>query len=119
MIITVYEIPLDLPEDTKLNIEINSPIFSGDSSMSLPISIPLTNKNRRTLDLPDDLTKYDYEVVNKYSYSNGVDSSKTNEQTTHACITNATGSNLYSTQYNSSKAKAWSKVNSLYGQYFH
>ena len=64
-----------------------------------------------------DITKYDYEVVKKYSYSNGVDSSKTNEQTTHACITNETGANLYSTQYNSSKAKAWSKVNSLYGQY--
>ena len=50
---------LDLPLDIELNIETTSPIFSQASSMSLPISIPLTDKNRRALNYPDVLNLYD------------------------------------------------------------
>lgn len=50
---------LDLPLDVELNIETTSPIFSQASSMSLPISIPLTDQNRRALNYPDVLNIYD------------------------------------------------------------
>lgn len=50
---------LDLPADAKLNIETASPIFSNASSMSLPISLPLTPNNRRALNFPDMLNMYD------------------------------------------------------------
>lgn len=50
---------LDLPLDIKLSIEMESPIFSNASSMSLPISIPLTMHNKRILNFPDVLNLYD------------------------------------------------------------
>ena len=50
---------LDLPTDAKLNIETASPVFSTASSMSLPISLPLTNNNRHALNYPDVLNIYD------------------------------------------------------------
>lgn len=49
----------DLPQDLKLNIEAASPIFSQEGAISLPFSIPLTDKNRRLLDFPDRLDIYD------------------------------------------------------------
>ena len=59
IIIKSNNVQLDLPLDIELNIETTSPIFSQASSMSLPISIPLTDKNRRALDYPDVLNLYD------------------------------------------------------------
>ncbi len=50
---------LDLPTDVKLNIETSSPIFSTEASMSLPVSLPLTDHNRRVLQFPDRLDIYD------------------------------------------------------------
>lgn len=50
---------LDLSTDAKLNIETASPIFSNASSMSLPLSLPLTDNNRRALNYPDVLNIYD------------------------------------------------------------
>jgi len=52
---------LDLPLNLKLNIEMTSPIFSKAGSMSLPISLPLTDKNRKLLQFPDRLDIYDSE----------------------------------------------------------
>jgi len=49
---------LDIPADTKLNIERNSPIFSTEASMTLPVSLPLTDNNRRILNFPDRLDIY-------------------------------------------------------------
>lgn len=49
----------DLPLDIKLNIEITSPVFSKAGAMSLPVSLPLTDKNRRLLQFPDRLDMYD------------------------------------------------------------
>lgn len=49
----------DLPLDIKLNIEIKSPVFSKAGAMSLPVSLPLTDKNRRLLQFPDRLDMYD------------------------------------------------------------
>ena len=51
----------DLPLDIKLNIEMASPIFSKAGAMSLPASLPLTDKNRRLLKFPDRLDIYDSE----------------------------------------------------------
>lgn len=51
----------DLPLDIKLNIEMASPIFSKAGAMSLPVSLPLTAKNRRLLHFPDRLDSYDPE----------------------------------------------------------
>ncbi len=50
---------LDLPSDIKLNIELTSPILSTSGSTSLPISLPLTDSNRRILNFPDRLDIYD------------------------------------------------------------
>jgi hypothetical protein len=50
---------LDLPSDIKLNIELTSPILSASGSMSLPISLPFTDNNRRILNFPDRLDIYD------------------------------------------------------------
>ena len=52
-------VKLDIPVDTKLSIEMNSPIFSNAGSSSLPISLPLTSKNRHALSFPDRLDIYD------------------------------------------------------------
>lgn len=54
---------LDLPLDVELNIETTSPLFSQASSMSLPISIPLTDHNKRVLNYPDMLNIYDSETT--------------------------------------------------------
>lgn len=51
----------DLPLDIKLNIEIASPVFSKAGAMSLPVSLPLTDNNRRLLQFPDRLDMYDSE----------------------------------------------------------
>lgn len=63
MIITLLESgsKLDLPLDLKLNIEMASPIFSKAGAMSLPVSFPLTDNNRRILLYPDRLDMYDSE----------------------------------------------------------
>lgn len=63
MIITLLESgsKFDLPLDLKLNIEMASPIFSKAGSMSLPVSLPLTDNNRRLLQFPDRLDMYDSE----------------------------------------------------------
>lgn len=54
---------LDLSADAKLNIETSSPIFSNDGSMSLPLSLPLTDNNRRALNYPDVLNIYDTDAA--------------------------------------------------------
>lgn len=61
MIIALLETgsKFDLPLDLKLNIEMASPIFSKAGSMSLPVSLPLTDKNRKLLQFPDHLDIYD------------------------------------------------------------
>ena len=61
MIIALLETgsKFDLPLDIKLNIEMASPIFSKAGAMSLPVSLPLTDKNRRLLHFPDRLDIYD------------------------------------------------------------
>ena len=46
-------VKLDLTPDTKLNIEMSSPVFENSNTMSLPLSLPLTSKNLRTLNFPD------------------------------------------------------------------
>ena len=63
MIITLLESgsKFDLPLDLKLNIEIASPVFSKAGAMSLPVSLPLTDNNRRLLQFPDRLDMYDSE----------------------------------------------------------
>lgn len=63
MIIALLETgsKFDLPLDLKLNIEMASPIFSKAGSMSLPVSLPLTDKNRKLLQFPDHLDIYDSE----------------------------------------------------------
>ena len=63
MIIALLETgsKFDLPLDLKLNIEIASPIFSKAGSMSLPVSLPLTDNNRRLLQFPDRIDMYDSE----------------------------------------------------------
>lgn len=63
MIIALLETgsKFDLPLDLKLNIEMASPIFSKTGSMSLPVSLPLTDKNRKLLQFPDHLDIYDSE----------------------------------------------------------
>ena len=50
---------LDLSLDIKLSIETTSPIFGTAGSMSLPVSLPLTDNNRRALNFPDRLDIYD------------------------------------------------------------
>ncbi|MBQ4395872.1 MAG: hypothetical protein II825_11355 [Paludibacteraceae bacterium] len=61
MTITIQSsgIHLDLPIDTKLSIEMSSPIFSIGDSSSLPLSLPLTAHNRRALNFPDRIDFYD------------------------------------------------------------
>lgn len=63
MIIALLETgsKFDLPLDLKLNIEMASPIFSKAGSMSLPVSLPLTDKNRKLMQFPDHLDIYDSE----------------------------------------------------------
>lgn len=50
---------LDLSADIQLNIEKHNPLFSEDVSMSLPVSLPLTDHNRRVLGFPDRIDIYD------------------------------------------------------------
>ena len=63
MIIALLETgsKFDLPLDLKLNIEMASPIFSKAGTMSLPVSFPLTDNNRRLLHFPDRIDMYDSE----------------------------------------------------------
>lgn len=43
----------DLPGEFNLEVEYNNPIFSDNGSQSIPITLPMTKKNRRMLGYPD------------------------------------------------------------------
>ena len=40
---------LDLPKDLKLSIELTSPLFSEQGSVSLPVTLPATMRNKSLL----------------------------------------------------------------------
>lgn len=43
----------DLPGEFNLEVEYNNPIFSDNGSQSIPVTLPMTKKNRRMLGYPD------------------------------------------------------------------
>ncbi|MDR1543694.1 MAG: hypothetical protein LBS50_04650, partial [Prevotellaceae bacterium] len=43
---------LDLPRDVKIGIELNNPMFATNGDFSLPLALPITEKNTRILNFP-------------------------------------------------------------------
>lgn len=70
---------LDLQMNTSVSFVINTPIFTGDKfdtiegSYSLPFTVPMNGKNRRLLEYPDLIEKYNSKVIKDCTfYGEGV-----------------------------------------------
>ena len=116
MIITIKSsgIALDLPKEHKLNIELTSPIFCKQSSASLPISIPLSDHNKRALNYPNILNICD---INTRSISPSVDieviiTQGSWQQEATMCISGGSDTAVEATLY-INESSIWSRIEDL------
>lgn len=116
MIIALLETgsKFDLPLDLKLNIEMASPIFSKAGAMSLPVSLPLTDKNRRLLHFPDRLDIYDSEeeIIRAIPDTPVIVTQGSWQQAATMCISGCSEDSVEATMY-FNESNIWSRLDAV------